>query len=277
MFEVRTAAGHHRLSELRLTGFTLIELLVVIAIIALLMSILMPALGKANQQAKGAICLSRLHQWGFFMQMYTEDYDGLFMAGMGYEKYAALGNPELKEYYENDKMLLCPMATKTYEEGVRNPFGAWRGSKSGDPLGNLPCSYGINSWIVSKPCASGTELLGGQLLWKTPNVKAAARVPMIVDCAGYENACVWHKDEPPEYDGHWVKSTNISEMRYVCLNRHNEHINGVFCDFNARKIGLKELWELRWHRNWYKGTGNVPNYDPPVWPPWMEHMKDYAY
>ena len=45
-------------------GFTLIELLVVIAIIALLMSILMPALQRVKQQARTVVCLGKLKQWG---------------------------------------------------------------------------------------------------------------------------------------------------------------------------------------------------------------------
>ena len=249
--EIRTEDEYSNLCGLLLTGFTLIELLVVVAIIALLMSILLPALNKAKAQTKAAICLSNLHQWGVVMKLYTGDNNGRFMRTQGYARYASLSNPDLKFYYKNNKLLLCPMATKLYApdgEG-RNPFAAWRSPDPCDPLGSPACSY-------------------------------AAHIPMVVDCAAYQNATPWHDDIPPEYDGHWVQNTNADEMRYVCLNRHFKHINSVFCDFSARNIGLKELWELKWHRNWYKGTGDTPDYNPPVaWDDpahWMYGMKDYA-
>ena len=57
-------------------GFTLVELLVVISIIALLMSILMPALQRVRVQAKDVICLSNLRQWGLAIQGYASDHDG---------------------------------------------------------------------------------------------------------------------------------------------------------------------------------------------------------
>ncbi len=67
------ATGTRRRSGTR--GFTLIELLVVVAIIALLISILLPSLARAREQARTSECLSRIKQYINSFLMYAEDYD----------------------------------------------------------------------------------------------------------------------------------------------------------------------------------------------------------
>ena len=67
-----------RPGRVRRQGFTLIELLVVISIIALLVSILLPALGRAREQARAMLCATNMKGVGTAMAVYTTDYDGYF-------------------------------------------------------------------------------------------------------------------------------------------------------------------------------------------------------
>lgn len=74
-------------------GFTLIELLVVIAVIAILMAILMPALKRAREQGKRAVCLNNLKQLALAWVLYADDNDDRIVNGAPLE-----GRPGFADY-----------------------------------------------------------------------------------------------------------------------------------------------------------------------------------
>jgi len=263
----------------RRRGFTLIELLVVIAIIALLMSILMPALARVRRQAKEAICQSNLRQWGTMFSMYTNDNDGYYMQSWSVEGQS--WQAALASYYgegkENSSLVTdikcCPMAAKPDSKHMSgSTFIAWGGyrtsfidSKSGD-FG----SYGTNTWIYHKPGNSTAY-------WRRDDVKNAGNIPLFLDCI-WVTAIPWWTDTPPEYEGARQWSGAFSgNMGLLCIPRHGEVINGLFIDYSIRNIGLKELWLFKWARTYDLAQARQNEPDWSVGTGWMESFKDYEY
>ncbi len=267
-------------------GFTLIELLVVIAIIALLMAILMPALQRVRKQARGVMCQSNLKQWGTMFLMYTDQNNGLFP-----RRTYNTGRwiDALWSYYaSNEKIRLCPLVTKIANPDMITGIDWWGGTflawgkvppwdSGGGRTVGVYGSYGINGYVhvpgdavIYKPA---------ERFWRTPNVKGAADIPMFLDDYFW---CGWPDDDdtPPQYDG-WQDRNDANAMNRYCLNRHDGATNAVFLDFTVRRVGLKELWTINWHKGFNRANawtvaGGVTTEDWKSWGDgWMAKFKNY--
>lgn len=255
-------------------GFTLIELLVVIAIISLLLSISTPSLKKAKDKAKAVVCQSNLKQWGTLFLMYTEDNDGYFADGSN----RMLWTRTLAEYYQTEDMRLCPKAIKpAYPNGFWKPLGstfiAWgKFDGNNDTIPGMYGSYGINAWVYN-PAGETWETHLTSKNWRQPDAKQPANVPLFLDCSWLGGAPE-PEDSPPTYDGQCTVDPGGESMLRFCFNRHDKYINGVFLDWGVRRIGLKELWTLKWHRE-FDTNGPWTKENNPTWPEWMAEFKDY--
>jgi len=260
----KSRKGRLAAESLGLTGFTLIELLVVIAIIALLMAILMPSLQRVRDQAKTIACQSNLKQWGLVWSMYTEENHSKFPDYMGGD-----WMQKLVDYYSNsEKLLYCPMTVnKTIPEGAPVRFS----------ILTTGGNYSLNEWIYDSDDTSDGRRL--EEYWRSTNHKGLNNVPVMGDGAHRADGQPYEVDEPPEFDGQERSGvgTTGDEMRIFCINRHDGFINVLFMDWTTRKIGLKELWTLKWNTDYnISGPWTRGGYVQPTdWPEWMRHFKDY--
>jgi prepilin-type N-terminal cleavage/methylation domain-containing protein/prepilin-type processing-associated H-X9-DG protein len=110
-------------------GFTLIELLVVIAIIAILASMLLPALAKAKTKAKSLASLNNLRQLGLGMQLYVDDNDDRFPGHSSLKSETTdLGKPRTRwadaifPYLRIEKAYLSPNLTPEDRKTMIKPF-----------------------------------------------------------------------------------------------------------------------------------------------------------
>lgn len=244
----------------KLTGKGLAIVGIVLPVVlfpVILIGLLMPALSRVRSQTKAVLCQMNLKQWSRVASMYLNDYDGYFFEDINWEE-------PLRPYYRDELLLLCPSAMKSQDEGGKIPFAAWVNR-------DIEGSYGLNYWVINppleKPIGPGTP----ECFWRTSNVRGAVNIPLFFDCS---SPGVWplHTDKPPEYAGQPKGETYKDEMRDCCINRHMGSINIAFLDYSVRKVGLKQLWELKWHRYYGMEGGPTEN----EWPEWMKKFKDHT-
>ncbi len=184
----------------------------------------------------------------------------------------------VRPYYNNvGDLRCCPMAAnldKTVVKGYIN-FGVWTDWYVGN--GDYG-SYGINGWVEDKQeeISEALEWMA-PLRWRTANVSGAANIPLFLDAPWIDT---WPLDDdfPPEFDNwHWQQGSFMSRF---CKNRHDGAINCLFLDFSVSKIGLKQMWTLKWHRkfdtcNAWTICGGVTRSNWVSKALWMVNFKDY--
>ena len=227
----------------RTKAFTLIELLVVISIIAVLLSVMMPALNAAKKRAESVTCLSNMRQIGLAANLYAEAYDDYVPRGSGSGGYLwfvlfmpYLGHEQNDGDYRNVDIYRCDSFPNR-----------------GAGLYNVPNSlqtvcYVMNDWSPSGSWISEPTKLSK---FRRPN----STIYLADNEAGDWRPIIEHENSSDIArcdifdDGHMPdsESHDITYGRRIARERHRDGCNALFVDWHSSWVRADEMTEDMWH------------------------------
>lgn len=274
-------------------AFTLVELMVVIGIIAMLVALMLPALGKARRSARAVACQSNLRQMGIGWQLYTSEHKGRlpdYLWGANAPSASAQANAEsawngywiglLNQYKIRTSGLLCPEASDEMDNGrfLGGAHAAWSGKyQAWGTAVRYPGADGKVDPGLKAPAAGsyriGSYGFNGNLTASTPSadrwgtkamsVRSTEDVPLFFDATWVDTFLSANDPVPYPMPATVNGSADGPSAWRFLIDRHNYGINMVFADGHAGRVPLTDALNHQWCPRWTKrtltrGPGGLP-------------------
>jgi prepilin-type N-terminal cleavage/methylation domain-containing protein/prepilin-type processing-associated H-X9-DG protein len=211
----------------RITGFTLIEVLVVVAIIALLIAILLPSLSIAREQARSAVCLSNLKQFGNAVHMYVAD-----------GRRSLPGPVHLLLYRE----------TFEYFDKSNHPAGeAWADinlpGRLAKYLGDGDSKENTDK-VATCPSAGRVDVTGDSVGQQWYYQAPADYIVNSVQGSEFEGLKPYQATDPPQYFGHVNLAGSAQALKdtIASLDRNDRPKSMEDIDNHSREWMIADLW-----------------------------------
>jgi prepilin-type processing-associated H-X9-DG protein len=240
----------------------LVELLVVIAIIALLMSILLPALGRAREQARSVVCRNNLKTLALANMVYSTTCDGWYVSAVDYTM-AALGQPtwnsnlefrralglqtkryaddedDYDEFFQMPKEYLCPTDKAVGRHKYVNLLGSYQNV--------ISYGYNFTDWGPDslKPLSWSGDIPAGEeaAQVKAVEIRQPAEKLMFIDSGD-----LWAAKDGASYKRYWdLFIHNLPLYRadgqwMPTFFRHNQGANIAFFDNHVEYMDKEDVF-----------------------------------